>query len=315
MLEPILQGFFSIFPGFFRIKFPPGRKLGATHKYLVGKKGRIHKWRDSSGRTWRRRAGPSGRRARARRPGCGGWRPGTTAAGLSRHPGGDPGRGGGGGPGQAGGDLCGRGPAALFLHAGPPALPVPSGPWPRSSRPCCRRRGRVLVAGLGNAAHDPRRHRPRGGGASAGDPASGGGGAGAAGRGGGRRRGAGHHGHGGRRVGPGSGGAGGAGGGHRHRRPWPPGAWRRLCTAVQIADTGIVPGSGVGNARMALNRETLGVPVVSVGVPTVVDAATLAADLLGGGAGRRRPWAAGAGSSLSPQRMWTRRSGRTRDLV
>ncbi len=57
----------------------------------------------------------------------------------------------------------------------------------------------------------------------------------------------------------------------------------RLCTAVQIADTGIVPGSGVGNARMALNRETLGVPVVSVGVPTVVDAATLAADLLGEG--------------------------------
>ena len=57
----------------------------------------------------------------------------------------------------------------------------------------------------------------------------------------------------------------------------------RLCTAVQIADAGIVPGSGVGNARMALNRETLGVPVVSVGVPTVVDAATLAADLLGEG--------------------------------
>ena len=58
----------------------------------------------------------------------------------------------------------------------------------------------------------------------------------------------------------------------------------RLCTAVQIADTGIVPGSGVGNARMALTRETLGVPVISVGVPTVVDAATLALDLLGEGA-------------------------------
>ena len=53
----------------------------------------------------------------------------------------------------------------------------------------------------------------------------------------------------------------------------------RLCRTVQIADTGIVPGSGVGNARKALNRETLGVPVIAVGVPTVVDAATLALDL------------------------------------
>ena len=53
----------------------------------------------------------------------------------------------------------------------------------------------------------------------------------------------------------------------------------RLCRTVQIADTGIVPGSGVGNARLALNRETLGVPVIAVGVPTVVDAATLTLDL------------------------------------
>lgn len=53
----------------------------------------------------------------------------------------------------------------------------------------------------------------------------------------------------------------------------------RLCRTVQIADTGIVPGSGVGNARQALNRETLGVPVVAIGVPTVVDAATLTLDL------------------------------------
>lgn len=54
----------------------------------------------------------------------------------------------------------------------------------------------------------------------------------------------------------------------------------RMCTTVQLTDTGIVPGSGVGNHRAALNMETLGVPVFSVGVPTVVDAATLAADLL-----------------------------------
>ncbi len=55
----------------------------------------------------------------------------------------------------------------------------------------------------------------------------------------------------------------------------------RLCRTVQIADTGIVPGSGVGNARAALSRETLGVPVIALGVPTVVDAATLALDLAG----------------------------------
>lgn len=53
----------------------------------------------------------------------------------------------------------------------------------------------------------------------------------------------------------------------------------RLCRTVQISDTGIVPGSGVGNTRRALNRETLGVPVIAVGVPTVVDAATLTQDL------------------------------------
>lgn len=54
----------------------------------------------------------------------------------------------------------------------------------------------------------------------------------------------------------------------------------RLCTTVQLADTGITPGSGVGNHRAALDRETLGVPVIAVGVPTVVDAATLCADVL-----------------------------------
>lgn len=53
----------------------------------------------------------------------------------------------------------------------------------------------------------------------------------------------------------------------------------RVCRTVQIADTGIVPGSGVGNSRSAVNAETLGVPVIALGVPTVVDAGTLAADL------------------------------------
>lgn len=55
----------------------------------------------------------------------------------------------------------------------------------------------------------------------------------------------------------------------------------RLCRTVQCSDAGIVPGSGVGNHRMALNRETLGVPVIAVGVPTVVEASTLIMDLLG----------------------------------
>lgn len=49
----------------------------------------------------------------------------------------------------------------------------------------------------------------------------------------------------------------------------------KLCAAVQLSDAGIVPGSGVGNSRMALNRETLGVPVLSLGVPTVMDAGTI----------------------------------------
>lgn len=52
-----------------------------------------------------------------------------------------------------------------------------------------------------------------------------------------------------------------------------------LLRTVQCADVGIVPGAGVGNARAALNRETLGVPVVAVGVPTVVDGATLAHEI------------------------------------
>lgn len=54
----------------------------------------------------------------------------------------------------------------------------------------------------------------------------------------------------------------------------------RLCTTVQLTDTGIAPGSGVGNCRQALDQESLGVPVIALGTPTVVDAATLAADLL-----------------------------------
>lgn len=67
---------------------------------------------------------------------------------------------------------------------------------------------------------------------------------------------------------------------------------RRLCRTVQLTDTGIVPGSGVGNSRAALNRETLGVPVIAVGVPTVVDAGSLAAALTGKTPDDDRPEAA-----------------------
>ena len=49
----------------------------------------------------------------------------------------------------------------------------------------------------------------------------------------------------------------------------------RLCNSIQICNTGIEPGSGVGNRRYALNQDTLGVPVISIGMPTIVDLSTL----------------------------------------
>lgn len=52
-----------------------------------------------------------------------------------------------------------------------------------------------------------------------------------------------------------------------------------LLRTIQVSDTGIVPGSGVGNARFALDRRSLGVPVLAIGVPTVVDGATLAHEI------------------------------------
>lgn len=54
----------------------------------------------------------------------------------------------------------------------------------------------------------------------------------------------------------------------------------RISSSVQIADTGIVPGAGVGNARKELTEDNLGVPVIAMGIPTVVEAATIAADSL-----------------------------------
>lgn len=54
----------------------------------------------------------------------------------------------------------------------------------------------------------------------------------------------------------------------------------RVSTTIQIADTGISPGSGVGNKRKSIDKETIGVPVIAIGVPMVVDAATIANDTI-----------------------------------
>lgn len=61
----------------------------------------------------------------------------------------------------------------------------------------------------------------------------------------------------------------------------------RLGCTVQLCDSGIAPGSGVGNDRLPLNAETLGVPVIAIGVPTVVDAVTVAQDLTGTDGGEK----------------------------
>ncbi|NLW40452.1 MAG: GPR endopeptidase [Tissierellia bacterium] len=54
----------------------------------------------------------------------------------------------------------------------------------------------------------------------------------------------------------------------------------RVSTTIQISNTGITPGSGIGNNRIGLNEEYLGVPVIAIGVPTVVDAATMVNDTM-----------------------------------
>ncbi len=53
---------------------------------------------------------------------------------------------------------------------------------------------------------------------------------------------------------------------------------KRLNRTIQITDTGVQPGSGVGNHRHALTEETLGIPVIGIGIPTVVDAGTIVGD-------------------------------------
>ncbi len=65
------------------------------------------------------------------------------------------------------------------------------------------------------------------------------------------------------------------------------GSLSRLGCTIQLSDTGISPGSGIGNNRLALTHETLGIPVIGIGVPTVVDAVTLATELTGTDGGER----------------------------
>ena len=77
----------------------------------------------------------------------------------------------------------------------------------------------------------------------------------------------------------------------------------RLGCTVQLRDTGIAPGSGVGNNRRALNRETLGIPVVAVGVPTVVDAVTLAEELTGREEAAGEVTPRGAGMMVTPREV------------
>ena len=55
---------------------------------------------------------------------------------------------------------------------------------------------------------------------------------------------------------------------------------KRLNRTIQITNTGIQPGSGVGNHRNALTKESLGVPVIAIGIPTVVDSATIVMDAM-----------------------------------
>ena len=68
------------------------------------------------------------------------------------------------------------------------------------------------------------------------------------------------------------------------------GSVTRLGSHVQIASSGIEPGAGVGNARRELSFATLGVPVIGVGVPTVVDARTLAGELSGADPAEKTPY-------------------------
>ncbi len=77
----------------------------------------------------------------------------------------------------------------------------------------------------------------------------------------------------------------------------------RLGCTVQISNAGVVPGSGVGNARAEISERSLGVPVIAVGVPTVVDAVTLVSDLSGEGEVGDRVMREGADMMITPREI------------
>lgn len=74
---------------------------------------------------------------------------------------------------------------------------------------------------------------------------------------------------------------------------------RRLSRTIQLTNTGIQPGSGVGNHRNALTEESLGVPVIAIGVPMVVDAATIVSDALDRLQGEKKVFQRGLFAELS----------------
>ena len=77
----------------------------------------------------------------------------------------------------------------------------------------------------------------------------------------------------------------------------------RLARTIQLSDTGISPGAGVGNRRAAFDRDYIGVPVIAVGVPTVVDTATLVHDALAGQDIREEMLASLSGLFVSPKEI------------
>lgn len=78
---------------------------------------------------------------------------------------------------------------------------------------------------------------------------------------------------------------------------------KRLGATVQMCNTGIVPGSGVGNSRQEISRKTVGVPVISIGVPTVVDAATLIVDLGAAGDNERQIYERAGNMMVTPREV------------
>lgn len=78
---------------------------------------------------------------------------------------------------------------------------------------------------------------------------------------------------------------------------------QRLGCTVQISSGGISPGAGVGNSRPRIDETTLGVPVISMGIPTVVDAATFACDLTGSATPPEKAAPRGASMMVTPREI------------